>query len=135
MLDVPAIEATIARAEVRTSAEIRVSLAPWFWGDVRRTAERAFQRLGMATTREHNAVLLFVVPARRSFAVIGDTAIHARVGTRYWVEIVERLSAAFAGEQYTEGLRAAIEAIGERLAREFPADAAHNPDELPNTLA
>ena len=37
LIDAPAIEAAIARAEARSSGEIRVSLAPFFWGDVRRS--------------------------------------------------------------------------------------------------
>ena len=134
LIDAPAIEAAIARAEARSSGEIRVSLAPFFWGDVRRTAEQAFQRLGMAATPERNAGLIFVVPARRSFAVIGDAGIHARVGPGFWVEVSERLGAAFRAGRYTEGLIAGVEALGERLAQHFPPDAAHNPDELPNTV-
>lgn len=134
LIDAPAIAAAITRAEARTSGEIRVSVAPWFWGDVRRTAEAAFARLGMAATRERNGVLIFVVPARRRFAVIGDVGIHARVGDAFWAEVGARLSAAFRAGRYTEGLIAGIEALGEGLARSFPADPARNPDELPNAV-
>lgn len=134
LVDTGAVEAAIARAEARTSGEIRVSVAPFFWGNVRRTAEDAFERLGMAATRERNAVLIFVVPARRSFAVIGDTGIHARLGDGYWVELSARMSAAFGEGRYTEGLIAGITDLGERLARDFPADRAHNPDELANAV-
>jgi len=134
LVDTAAIEAAIAGAEARTSGEIRVSVAPFFWGNVRRTAEDAFERIGMAATRERNAVLLFVVPARRSFAVVGDTGIHARVGDSYWALLSARMSAAFRAGRYTEGLIAGITDLGERLARDFPADRAHNPDELANTV-
>ncbi len=133
-IDAPAIEAAIARAEARTSGEIRVTVATWFWGDVQRTAEAAFERLGMTATRERNGVLIFVVPARRRFAVVGDAGIHARVGDALWVEVRDRLGAEFRRGRYTEGLIAAVEALGEGLARSFPADAARNPDELPNTV-
>jgi len=134
LVDAPAIEAAITRAEARTSGEIRVSVAPFFWGNVRRTAEEAFDRLGMAATRERNGVLIFVVPARRCFVVIGDAGIHARVGDAFWVEVSARMSAAFRAGRYTEGLIAGVELVGERLAGSFPADPAHNPDELPNTV-
>jgi uncharacterized membrane protein len=123
LVDAPAIEVAIARAEARTSGEIRVSVAPWFWGNERGTAELAFHRLGMDATHERNTVLIFVVPARRSFAVIGDSGIHARVGAQFWVEIGDRLGAAFRVGRYTEGLVAEIDALGERLARDFPIDA------------
>lgn len=134
MVDRAAVEAAIVRAEARTSGEIRISLASWFWGNVRRTAEAAFERLGMTATRERNGVLIFVVPARRSFAVIGDAGIHARVGDAFWVEVGARMSAAFSEDRFTEGLIAGVEAVGERLALSFPADPARNPDELPNTV-
>lgn len=134
LVDAPAIEAAIARAESRTSGEIQVSLAPFFWGSVRGAAERAFSRLGVGATRERNGVLLFVVPARRSFAVIGDEGIHARVGANFWAEIGELLRTHFRGDRYTEGLLAAIDALGEQLVRHFPADPAANPDEVANTV-
>ena len=111
-----------------------MSVAPWFWGNVRGTAELAFHRLGMDATRERNTVLIFVVPARRCFAVIGDQGIHARVGAQFWVEIGVRLGAPFRVARYTEGLVAEIDALGERLAHDFPIDAVSYPAELPNAL-
>ncbi|MFV8755155.1 TPM domain-containing protein [Nannocystaceae bacterium ST9] len=133
-LDVPAVEAAIARAEARTSAELRVSIAPWFWGSVRRTAERAFARLGLTNTRERNGVLIFVAPARRSFVVLGDEGIHARVGQVYWDQLVAELGRAFRSGNYTQGLIRVVERLGERLAESFPADASDNPDELSNAI-
>lgn len=132
-IDIPAVEAAVARAESRTSGEIRVTMAPYFWGNVLRAAERTFQRLGMTATRERNAVLIFVVPARRSHAVVGDVGIHTRVGAEFRDRLSERMSAAFRAGRYTEGLVAAVEAVGERLARDFPI-AASDRDELPNKL-
>lgn len=134
LVDVPAVEAAIARAESRTSSELRVSLATYFWGSVRATAERAFERLGMAATRDRNGVLLFVVPSRRCVAVIGDVGIHARVGPDLWREVCDRLGAAFRAGRYTQGLVDAIDLLGDRLARHFPVDATDNPDELTNAV-
>jgi uncharacterized membrane protein len=133
-LDAPRIEQAIARAEQRTSAEIRVSIAPFFAGDVQRTADRAFARLGMVNTRERNGVLIFLVPSRRTFAVIGDQGVHARVGQAFWDELREILTVAFADARFTEGLVTAIDRIGDRLAEHFPALADDNPNELPDTI-
>ena len=83
LIDVDRIRQAIEAAEQKTSGEIRVSVAPWFWGNVERAADRAFSRLGMTQTRERNGVLLFVVPSRRSFVVRGDTGIHAKVGQAF----------------------------------------------------
>ena len=133
-LDTERLEDAIRRAEARTSAEIRVSVAPFFAGDVQRTAERAFDRLGMTRTRERNGVLVFIVPARRRFAILGDEGVHARVGQAFWDELRALLSAAFREHRYTDGLVGVIDRIGERLASHFPARAKDNPDELPNAV-
>ena len=132
-IDTERIEQAIARAEARTSGEIRVSIAPLFVGDVQRTAEQAFVRLGMADTRERNGVLVFVVPARKKFAILGDEGVHARVGQAFWDELGALMSATFHDDRYTEGLVAVIDRIGERLAEHFPV-AAGDRNELPDTL-
>ena len=134
VIDTQRIEAAIAASEQRTSGEIRVSVARLFWGDVRKTAEKGFQRLGMTETRDRNGVLFFIVPSRRRFAVIGDQGIHAKVGDDFWIELSDILSAAFRESRFTDGLVQAIEAVGARLAIHFPPRPDDNPDQLPNTV-
>ena len=133
-IDVAAVEATIGRVETRTSGEIRVSLAPLFWGKVRRTAERAFARLDVGSTRARNGVLIFVAPARRRFVILGDEGIDSRVGPEFWDKVSAALAVAFREGRYTKGLNEAIETIGEALALHFPATQADNPNELPDTV-
>lgn len=132
-IDSAAIEAAIARAEASTSAEIRVCLAPFFWGDVRRTADLAFERLGVAATQGRSGVLVFVVPSRRRFVVIGDVEVQRRLGDALWAELVALLGAAFREGRYTEGLVAAVDTLGERLAPAFPR-AAGDVNELPDAV-
>lgn len=91
-IDKERIKEAIQRAERRTSGEIRVSVARPFWGDVRKAAENTFERLGMTATKQRNAVLFFVVPARHKFVVLGDRGIHEKVGQEFWQEIVRSLS-------------------------------------------
>jgi uncharacterized membrane protein len=135
-IDVRAVEAAVRAAELRTSGEIRVGLARfYFWGDVRRAAERAFAFLKMERTQQRNGVLLFVAPRRREFAVLGDVGIHQRVEPTFWTELAERLSAAFKGGDLTGGLERAIAEIGERLATHFPAAPGPNVNELPDEVA
>ena len=135
-LEEAAVEAAIARAEVRTSGEVRVSIAGFFIGSSRRLAERAFQRLGMHATRDRNGVLLLIAPARREVVVLGDEAIHAHVGDAFWTQIAANVSAHFHEHRFTQGVVEAIDAIGEALARHFPAvaDAGGNPNELPDSI-
>ncbi|PRQ10108.1 TPM domain-containing protein [Enhygromyxa salina] len=133
-IELPTVEAAIARAERRSSGQIRVSLAPLFWGSVRRAAERTFDRLEIGSTRGRNGVLIFVAPARRQFVVLGDRGIDELVGPQLWDEVGVALGVAFAEGRYTQGLTHAIETIGEALARHFPAESGDSVNELDDTV-
>jgi uncharacterized membrane protein len=129
-IDVERIKAAVAAAEKETSGEVRVSVARFFWGSVRRAAERAFVRMGMTRTKDRNGILFFIVPARKKFAVLGDAGIHAKVGQEFWDALAALLSGHFRKGEFTEGLVAAIEESGRRLAAHFPYDAAVDVNEL-----
>src|SRR2546425_72940 len=133
-IDRDKIKEAIQKAEHRTSGEIRVSVAPFFWGNVHKAAEKAFARLGMRRTKDHNGVLFFVVPARRKFVVLGDSGIHERVGQDFWHRIVAVVTEKFRRGDFTEGLIRGIEEVGEQLATHFPYDAATDVDELPDDV-
>jgi uncharacterized membrane protein len=124
----------IREAERVTSGEIRVSVSRFFWGNVRRVAEKAFVRLGMAGTRERNGILFFIVPSRRAFVVLGDEGIHARVGQDFWDSLAAVLSGHFRKGDFTGGLLEAIQAAGEKLSTHFPYDAATDANELPDEI-
>jgi uncharacterized membrane protein len=109
-------------------------VAPFFWGSVRRVAEKAFVRLGMTATKHRNGILFFIVPARRRFTVLGDEGIHARVGQDFWEALAVVLSEHFRKGEFTEGLVKAIEAAGEKLAEHFPYDALTDVNELPDEI-
>lgn len=129
-IDSRRIEDAIREAERRTSGEIRVSVSRFFWGDVRRVAERAFIRLGMTATRQRNGVLFFIVPARRRFVVLGDEGIHARVGREFWERVAAAVSGRLRDGDFTGGLVHGIETVGEQLALHFPFDPATDVNEL-----
>jgi len=133
-LDAPAVEAAIRQAESRTSGELRVSIAGYFRGDPRRLAERAFRRLGMNATQNRNGVLIFIAPARRQVVVLGDAGIHDHVGDEYWRRVAAQLSAALRAGEANQGLLQAITTVGDELARHFPAGAAPNANELPDSI-
>src|SRR5580700_5393226 len=123
-IDKERIKHAIQKAERRTSGQIRVSVEPLFWGDDRKAAEKAFERLGMSATKDRNAVLFFVVPARRKFVVLGDSGIHEKVGDQFWQHLAGAISEKFKAGDFTDGLVAGIEAVGEHLAKHFPHHAA-----------
>jgi uncharacterized membrane protein len=116
------IEAAVTAAEAGTTGEIMVAIAPWFWGRVDKVAKRTFDRLGVAKTREHNGVLIFVCPRRRRCTVLGDAGIHARAGQPLWDAAVAAIAEA-APKDLTAGVLRAIELVGAELAAQFPATA------------
>jgi uncharacterized membrane protein len=124
----------IHQAELRTSGEIRVSVSRPFWGNVRNAAEKAFARMGMRETKARNGVLIFVVPSRRKFVVLGDAGIHEKVGQDFWDRVVHSIAENFRSGNFTEGLVSGIFTIGEQLATHFPYDPATDIDELPNRI-
>lgn len=119
-LELDRVEEAIRAAETQTSGEVRVSISPPFWGDVRSAAEHAFARMGMTRTRQRNAVLFFVVPSRRKFAVIGDSGIHEKVGQQFWDSLTADMTEHFRHDDFTGGLVRAIRAVAEELALHFP---------------
>jgi uncharacterized membrane protein len=129
-VDVGRLKAAVAAAERASSGEVRVSVSRFFWGSVRKAAERAFVRLGMTRTKDRNGVLFFIVPARKKFVVLGDAGIHAKVGQEFWDSLAGLMSARFKKGEFTEGLVEAIEEAGRRLAAHFPYDAAVDVNEL-----
>ncbi|MBU1474819.1 MAG: TPM domain-containing protein [Acidobacteria bacterium] len=98
-LDKSLIQKAIQDAERETMGEIRVSIAVFFWGSVRKVAERTFVRLGMTQTRLRNGVLLFVVPSRRRYHILCDSGIPDPVRE----ELTSRVSKILTG-RFREGL-------------------------------
>ena len=130
IVDRERIKHAIEAAERRTSGEICVSVAPLFWGSIERAADKAFVRLGMTRTKARNGVLLFVVPSRRKFVVLGDQGIHERVGQEFWDKIAAAMSERFRDGDFTGGLVQAIERVAEELATHFPYDPTTDKNEL-----
>ncbi|HVW29630.1 MAG TPA: TPM domain-containing protein [Polyangiaceae bacterium] len=133
VLDVDRVERAIATAEGTTSAEIRVSVCPFFWGSIHRAARRAFIRLGMDRTKQRNGVLIFVVPSRRSVVVLGDEGIHRRTGDALWNRAVDEMLPLFRRGELTEGVIRGIEVVASSLSEYFPRGG-DDTDELPNAV-
>jgi uncharacterized membrane protein len=133
-IDLDRVNQAIKDAERRTSGEVRVCLARFFWGSVERAADRAFTRLGMDRTAQRNGILFFVVPARRRFVVLGDEGIHAKVGPEFWRGVAAAVSERFRRRDFTAGLVIGIETVGRELAAHFPFDPATDRNELPDDV-
>lgn len=121
-IDEAAVLAAVREAERRTSGEVRVfvSRRKLRGAGVNERARAEFHRLDMDTTEDRNAVLFYVVPRARAFAVVGDKAIHAKCGQSFWDETAQVLEREFGSGKFTEGLVAGIRRAGDLLAEHFP---------------
>ena len=125
------IHAAIHAAEAKTSGEIRVMISHRRAPGPVAAAREAFLRLGMQRTRHRNAVLLFVAPRSRTFAVIGDEGVHAKCGDEFWRELAAAMTGHFKRSAFTDGLVHGVERAGELLAAHFPREPGDR-NELPD---
>ena len=128
------IVAAIRAAEARTSGQIRVFISRHKPDEAVGTAEWQFEQLGMHKTKDRNGVLIFVAPAGRTFAVVGDSGVHKKCGNAFWQAVTDEMSARFKKGEFTSGILHAIEKAGDLLGQHFP----HRPDgknELPDDIA
>ena len=125
----------IREAESQTYGQIRVHIQRGkLNADPLIAAQKKFHRLGMHKTRERNAVLIFVAPRARKYAVVGDAGVHQKCGEVYWQRLVDSMREHFQSENFTQALLEAIEQTGELLARHFPREERGGRDELPNEI-
>jgi uncharacterized membrane protein len=124
----------IREAEANTSGEIRVYIQRGKLGsDPLLAAQKKFRQLGMHRTTDRNAVLIFVAPRARKFAVVGDTAIHEQCGDELWQRLADRIQVHFRNEKFSDALVEAIEETGKALTVHFPKRSTST--ELPDEIA
>jgi uncharacterized membrane protein len=128
------IVGAIREAEAKTSGEIRVFIQRGkLNADPLVAAQKKFHQLRMHTTRERNAVLIFVAPRAHKFAIVGDKAIHEKCGDEFWQRIVDGMRVHFQNEKFSHALVEAIKEIGKVLAVHFPKTPG-NANELPDNV-
>ena len=123
----------IREAEKMTSGEIRVFLDRKTGGDLRKQAERTFEKLGMTRTQLRNGVLIYISLSDHKFVVLGDRGIHEKVGENFWQDVVSRIEPAFSRADFAKGLEEGMGMIGEKLKAHFPyrgSDVNELPDEI-----
>lgn len=113
------IARSIGAAEEGTTGRIAVRIIPNARVDALVHAEREFERLRLHRHEDANAALILVAPRARRFAVLGDRALHERVGEAFWNEVVERSRPYFARGDVVEGILVAVRRIGEALHEHF----------------
>lgn len=119
-LDDAKIVAAIASAENQTSGEIRVYVTHHKITDALARARLRFTKLGMEKTRQRNAVLIYLAPRSRQFAIVGDTGVHEKCGDDFWREVSATMEQRLRKGEFTDAVLAAVEKIGALLAAQFP---------------
>ena len=127
------IVTAIRAAEKKTSGEIRVFITRHDVVEPVKAAQTRFTEMGMQNTRERNGVLLFIAPRTHQFAVVGDTAVHARCGEEFWKRLTSEMTAYFRKSEFTQGIVHGVHMAGDLLAAHFPCppdDRNELPDEV-----
>lgn len=110
-------------AERSTSGEVKVHVELRCPGDPYKRAVELFARLGLTKTRDRNAVLIYVAVRDRKFTILGDSGIHEEVGSAFWADAVQKMRVSFARGAFGEGIAAAVQSVGQRMAKKFPRKA------------
>ncbi len=118
------IAAAISAAEDGTTGRIAVRVIPDSTVDAFERAKSEFRRVGLHRHQNANAALILVAPKARRFAVIGDRALHERVGDSFWTAVVADSEPYFARGEVTGGIVYAIGRVGEALHAHFASPAA-----------
>lgn len=113
----------IARAEDGTTGRIAVRVIPDKSVDAFERATHEFARTGLHRHDAANAALLLVAPTARRFAVVGDRALHERVGNAFWDSIVAEAQPFFGRGDLTGGIVHAVGRVGEALHAHFAGTA------------
>lgn len=111
---------TIREAERQTSGEVRVHLERDYEGSIMGAASRVFSSLGMERTKDRNGVLIFIVPPRKDFAILGDRGINEAVPPNFWEEVKNVMQQHFRQGMFAEGVCQGVKMAGEQLHAFFP---------------
>lgn len=115
------IERAIRDAEAGTTGHIVVRIIPERDVDAFARARQEFETAGLHRAAERNVALILVAPAAHKYAVLGDKALHERVGDAFWNEVVTQMQPYFKRNRIADGVVHAVTRIGSELQRFFPA--------------
>lgn len=113
------IARAIAEAERGTTGRIFVRWLDSGGHDAFDHAKREFESAGLHHHPTRNAALILVAPKAKSYAVIGDSALHARVGDAFWRRIADEMRESFARGDFPEGILHGVRQIGSALHQHF----------------
>lgn len=112
----------IREAELNTSGEIRVHFSKTIMNDALKDAQQSFEKLKMHETERRNGVLIYIVPSKRKFAIIGDEGFHKIAGDDFWKSVKDKMQYLFMEGRFVEGITAGIHEVGVILKQHFPRE-------------
>jgi uncharacterized membrane protein len=116
------IARAIAAAEDGTTGRIGVRIIPDANVDPLPRAAREFASTGLNRHDSGNAALILVAPKARRFAVVGDRALHERVGDAFWTDLVEESRPYFARGEIAGGVIRVVDGLGAALKAHFACE-------------
>ncbi|MDD8016799.1 MAG: TPM domain-containing protein, partial [Bacteroidota bacterium] len=96
-------------------------------------AVKNFHELGMANTKDHTGVLIYLLMSDKKFQIIGDVGINKKVSKEFWDVIAMKMSEHFRDHKFAGGICFAIKEVGVVLKKEFPMKAGDT-NELSNDV-
>jgi uncharacterized membrane protein len=115
------VDEALRRAEAGTTSRIAVRIVPDTSLDAMERAKAEFLAGSMHRHATSNAALILVAPKARAFAVLGDRALHERVGQRFWDDTIEQMTQAFKTRTITDAIILGIDRLGDALHTHFAA--------------
>jgi len=110
----------IARAENKTSGEVRVHIEDHCKGDPLKRASSVFQNLGMNHTEQKNGVLIYIASEDRKAAVFGGQGIHEQVEENFWNDVLTIILNHFKEGNFAEGLVQGIDKVAVKMKELYP---------------
>jgi uncharacterized membrane protein len=136
--DLNKIKDEVAKVELSTSGEIRLSLR-----EKRRFREKLykphelavkdFEKLGMANTKDKTGIMIFIIFSERYYDILADEGIYEKISDEMWNGLETRLKEEFLRGSYLNGILHIVEQMGNVLAKEFPRKA-DDVNELPDEV-
>lgn len=136
--DLNKIKDEVAKVELYTSGEIRLSLREKrsFWERLYQPHELAvkdFEKLGMTNTKDKTGIMIFIIFAEKYFDVLADEGIYAKIPDTAWNKLEAKLKDEFSQGSYLNGILHIIDKMGGVLSAEYPREAG-DINELPDEV-
>lgn len=110
----------IAKAEEKTSGEIRIHIEHHCERDPLERASEIFHELGMDETQFQNGVLIYVATEDHKVAVYAGKGIHKQVNEGFWDDVLALIIQHFKKDAFEKGIEEAVHKVGHKLTEQFP---------------